>query len=263
LSPQGGEEMAAPTTSKVDVKGWIVFILTLIVFIGGTVWTVGREIHSLDKRTTKIEIALKLLTDSQGGKIKELIGDALAAAQMQKDFGNEQASSRLLRNTQQIIAEEKNAKAYAPPEFFADASKKLGELRTAPNPAISQAAHEGMVTLANYRSAIAQVPEGFQSKTPVTSLSADVIVSRNGRIYIQGAFLSGNAIDNSGGQGFDIDNTILENVVLQNVKIVYNGGPISLRNVHFVNCEITATNKPQGDLLLAAISQNQPFVSIS
>ncbi len=127
---------------------------------------------------------------------------------------------------------------------------------------ISQAAHEGMVALANYHSAITPIPEDFRSKTPVTSLSADVIGYRNGRLYIGDAFLSGNAVDNSGGHGFDIGGTILENVVLQNVKIVYNGGPIVLNNVHFTNCEITVTNKPQSDLLLAAITQNQPSVTI-
>src|SRR5207248_2315219 len=150
-------------------------IIALFLFTGGIVWTIGKEINGLDKRTTKIETALKLLADSQGGKTKELIDDALAAAQMQNEFGNERASSGLLHSVEQIIAEEKTAKVYAPPAFFSEAFKKLEELKAAPNPTVSQTAREGMIALANYRSAITPVPKEFQSKTPVTTLSADIM----------------------------------------------------------------------------------------
>jgi hypothetical protein len=122
---RGDELMAAQTPNKVDVKGWITLIVSLCVFIGGIVWAAHKElaavdskIEGLDKRTTKIETALRLLADSQGGKTKELIDDALAAAKIQKDFGNEQASARLLRTIQKIIEEEKTAKAEAPQTFF-------------------------------------------------------------------------------------------------------------------------------------------------
>ena len=158
-----------------------------------------------------------------------------------------------------LLDEQKNARLSVPPDFFQQSLQKYQQLRL--DPSLANTALQGKRILAEYRSALNTVPPEFASKPPVTTLSVEHLEIRNGRFIISNAYLAGNAIDNSGGQGFDIDGAILENVVLENVRIVYRGAPVTLRGVRFINCTFTVPQTPQADRLLEAAIQS-PSVNL-
>ena len=68
---------------------------------------------------------------------------------------------------------------------------------------------------------------------------------------------AGIGILEASGGGMVLDGWQLRNVIFQNVHIVYNGGPLIMNNVYFVNCtfEMKADKNTQG-LALASFSPN-------
>lgn len=64
----------------------------------------------------------------------------------------------------------------------------------------------------------------------------------------------------SGGQIL-IDDMDLKNVVFRGVKIFYQGGPIMMENVFFVNCTFVIIQKPKGESFATAILNGNPEVT--
>jgi hypothetical protein len=243
--------------------------LVMIGLVGASLWAlhtefsgVNEKISGVDKHISRVEIAVRIIADKQGGDTKELVDDALTVAQNASDSGNFASAQRALSIANRLLAEQKDVRSTVPTEFFSATLRNYQRLRLVSNTTISNDAFVGTRTLAEYRSTLNSIPPAFSSRKPTTSLSAGTIEMINGRLHLSDAFLSGNAIDNSGGNGFDIDNTTLENVVLEDVKIVYRGGQLALNNVHFVNCEIQVPNNLNSDLLLEAIIQGQTSLTI-
>jgi hypothetical protein len=263
------EMPSKPQTEKAsDWKWFIGTLLAVIVALGGFYGLIHHDltameerIDGIDKHLTKVEIAVRIIAAKQNGDTKALVDEALTAARNAADSGNTASAQRILSITNRLLAQQKDMKTPVSEDFFKTALESYRSLRLVPNPAISREAFAGKTTLAEYRSAINTIPLDSHPKTKSTTLRAARMDVMGDRFYISHAFLSGNAIDNTGGQGFDIDGAVLEDVILENMTIVYNGGPITLRGVRFVDCTLRVTTTPRADQLLEAIIQ-QPSVSM-
>ncbi|MGB6623739.1 MAG: hypothetical protein WBE43_03045 [Candidatus Acidiferrales bacterium] len=231
-------------------------------FIHSDLSKLTEKVDGIDKRVVQLDAAVHIIADKEGGDTKGLIDDILSAAKLQQDSGNPAVAARILNRLQGAVADLKQGASPLPSQSLAETAHKLEKFRALPDHSVSQAALNGIVALANYQSSTTPVPASFQSIPVVTRIAIGDMELKNGRLYLSNSFLSGNAIDNSGGHGFDIDNTVLKNVVLDRVKIVYRGGPVTLENVHFVNCEFQVLNRPTSDELLQAVIQNNKSVNI-
>lgn len=252
---------------QVDWKWLITTILVLVGLVVGATWKIdskfsdiGSRVDRVDKHLTKIESAVRVIADRQGGDVKGLVDDILVAAKAQQDSGNPNAAANILKALPKIIQPEHTQLSTA---SVAHAARNLEQFRASSNSSVSEAALKGVVALATYRSASTPVPASSQSMPVRTELSIGTLIVKGGRFFISDSFLSGNAIDNSSGNGFDIDGAVLRNVTLEGVKIVYRGGPVTLDNVHFVNCRFSVSNTPSSDrLLLEAVIQENPSLNI-
>ena len=118
---------------------------------------------------------------------------------------------------------------------------------------LKQSARNATLILAEYRSAIETAPV----LRPLSTFHADHIEKIGHFLYIKDGYIRGsNAFLTKSGQNA-LDYTILENVVFEDTDITYNGGPVVLRNVRFINCRFIVPNTSQADQFLAA-TINQP-----
>jgi hypothetical protein len=65
------------------------------------------------------------------------------------------------------------------------------------------------------------------------------------------------------GGGTSLDGMQLRNVVLQNVHIVYQGGPVLIKNVYFINCTFEITSAPNSQNLALAMLAPAPATTFS
>ena len=56
-----------------------------------------------------------------------------------------------------------------------------------------------------------------------------------------------------------LDNMQLKNVVVQNTDVIYEGGPIILENVHFLNCNFEIKRAPNSEELTAYLLEPGPI----
>ena len=65
------------------------------------------------------------------------------------------------------------------------------------------------------------------------------------------------------GGGLVLDNVHLKKVVLRNVYIEYNGGPLEMEEVYFLNCTFSIKQHPNGQSFAIALLKPPPFVSFN
>lgn len=240
-----------PAASK-DRTDWkqllIGFALPVVVIVGGIYLLIHPDLVRLENRVnkvsstlTKTDDAVKVIADRQGTDTKGLIDDILSSAKMQQDAGNPAAAARILDAVPGIISAQNNLSV---PDVVLTA-KRLRSFASVENEFISGAAVKGMAALATYRSTSTPVPENFHPRKTITRLFVGSMEIVNGQWHISDALLQGRALDNTGGNGFDIDNFVLKNVVLKDMAIIYRGGPVTLQKVHFVNCTFYVQKHPR------------------
>ena|ERR1700676_1639163 len=255
-------DMPKPTQEKGTDWRWflatlvsmLLLLSTFYGFIYSDISKMEERVDGIDKHISRVETAVRIIGAKQGGDTKDLVDEALTAAVNASDSGNFASAQKILSIANRILERQKRVKALASDEFFKRALRNYQVLRVNPSPAVSQEAFSGKKQLAEYRSAISTIPPGFHASNSTVHIGTLKYV--NGRPYLSDSFLSGpQAISNAPEGGFDIDGFILENVVIDNVKIIYKGGPVTLRNVHFVNCEFQVPITPKSDQLLDAVIQ--------
>lgn len=69
----------------------------------------------------------------------------------------------------------------------------------------------------------------------------------------------GNALLVLTGGSMRLDNMQLKNVVVQNTDVIYEGGPIILENVHFLNCNFEIKRDPNSEELTAYLLEPGPI----
>jgi hypothetical protein len=235
-----------PKPEKIDWKWLVTTSIGALVLMGGTTWAIAGEFAKLDKHIGRVETAVRIVGAKEGGDTKTLIDEALTVAKNASDDGRAESAKRVLDIANRLVAEQATSGEAAPPEFFEKTVQKYQKLKQSPE--LSDAIWEGTTSLANYRSAITEVPAGFNY------VSIGVMGQKNGFRYLKNSLFSGrNAVKSPGCDGFDLDGWYLDNVVFEGVTICYRGSPAILSNVHFVNCRFDVAKSPKAGLLLEAV----------
>lgn len=58
--------------------------------------------------------------------------------------------------------------------------------------------------------------------------------------------------------GFILDGSRLRNIIFKNSKIVYDGGPVEMENVYFVNCTFEVSRRPSGKTFAETVLAAEP-----
>jgi hypothetical protein len=240
-------------------------LITVALLVGGAVWVVHNELSKIDgrmgdidKRMARLETAIRILSDAQGGNTKELVHEALTVARAKIESGNTESACKLVAVANKLIAHEKEANVPAPATFFESAVSKYRSLQIASRGtgSLADEAFKGTLQLAEYRSALTAVPLDFHPAYKYTEGGAYIGELRisNGRSYLSNSLFYGS-------QSFSLDGFELENVVFDGVIIHYNGGRVILRNVRFVNCTFVVPKSPFTSLLLEAVALGETSTS--
>ena len=79
-----------------------------------------------------------------------------------------------------------------------------------------------------------------------------------GRNFNRNASVGPALIILQGGAAFILDGMHLKNVVLQNVTVVYQGGPVILENIYFVGCTFAINQSAASRELSATLLKPSP-----
>ena len=248
------------TTQKTDGdwKWWITTGLLVIGLVAGSVWKIADEFSKIEKHLNKVETAVRIIGAKQSGDTPAIIDEVFKVAKNAEHSGQFESAKKLVDYANRLMAEQEAKKAPAPQEFFDKSLDHYQALKQ--NPELRDVAHQGTLTLAEYRTAIIKRPPEFNSVACDKNGTFATIKGGVGEIgpliYIKDAYLCGErAFAGQFGTGA-IDGFYLENVTFENMTITYHGGPVVLRNVHFINCRFSVPNLPNGDqLLTSAIKQ--------
>ncbi len=58
--------------------------------------------------------------------------------------------------------------------------------------------------------------------------------------------------------GFKLDGMKLKNIIFKDTKIIYEGGPVEMENVYFVNCTFEVSKKPNGKNFASTVLASAP-----
>jgi hypothetical protein len=100
--------------------------------------------------------------------------------------------------------------------------------------------HRGITELADYRSATVEIPPGTLSSSRIGE-SGQI----GGLVFFRDSVFIGSRALGTSPEGTVIDNVIFDNVVFKDAIIIYNGGPLHLRNVRFINCRFKVHDSVQ------------------
>jgi hypothetical protein len=245
--------MAVPKP-KTDWKGWVALAVTVMIAVVGATWALWHEFSVLDKHISRVEMAVRIIGAKQGGDTKTLMDEALTIALNNSTDGRPDGAKVALGIANRQLQERIQAHVDVPQEEFDDALEHYQILKQ--SPALREAAHDGILKLAEYRTAIAPPPPNAQA-----AYLGDAELIGPNRHLINSAIVGNHVIHNSP-DGFDIDGFVLKNVVFTDVTIVYRGGPVFLENVRFINCRFEVPDTHQGDQLLEAAIKQQTDLTI-
>lgn len=178
---------------------------------------------------------------------------ALDSAQQEAKAGNIDNANKRVEEVSRKLARLKFERAAAPEDFFASAAHSLNQLPSAGVP--SESVHGALVQLAEYRAGI------NEGRANTAYLGQETLIG--GFLFVKNSVLVGPnvAINHGSGKGFDLGETILDNVTFQNETVLYDGSrPLKLTNVRFINCRFLVISSPQGDQLLTAMAE--PVVNV-
>ena len=263
ILPQGEDTVAPKAEKSLHWTNWATFVLAIVVFVGGVLWMAHSEIGKIDDRLTvidkhisRVETAVRIVGAKQGGDSKTLIDEALTVAKSASEKGHTENAKAILEMANQLVADQKRQHADAPQEFFDKTLATYEALKTVP--ALKEPVRRATLVLAEYRSEIAPNP---QSLSRGSEFSFGEMRQMGPFLYLKDGYLKGNALSTSAGLNA-LDYTILDNVTFENAEITYNGGPVLLRNVRFINCRFHVPDAPQGEQFLAATIKQPANVQI-
>lgn len=261
-NPLSVEETMAPKDEKPKLHwtNWATFIIAIVLFVGGILWVAHHEIvqindrlGSIDKHISRVETAVRIVGAKQGGDTKTLIDEALTVAKLAADAGHTENAKAIVEMTNRLLAESKPQLLNEPPAFFKQTLAKYQDLKK--SPPLQDIAQSGAVSLVEYRSSSEQPPSRG-------TFISGTLGQLGGFIYWKDGYARGsNAWQTWVGKNA-LDHMILDNVTLEDADIIYNGGPVVLRNVRFINCRFHVPNSPAGDQLLTAAVDQPVNVSI-
>jgi hypothetical protein len=260
------EEWPMTGKAKEDAKHTWVPIATLVLVAlgvgGGTAWTLHNEIASVNKSITavdehiaRVETAVRIVGAKQGGNTQTLIDEALKVAVANAKTDPDGAKT-VLAIANRWITQQGESHIPAPQESFVAALAQYQALSAFP--ALSGTAHDGMLKLAEYSTAVEASPP---PATMTMDASLDII---HGRYYLHDGVIIGPRaiVTSSDNRGTDIDNFVITNVVFKDAVIIYRSGPLVLQNVRFINCRFVVPNSLPGNQLLAAAIQQPSNATI-
>jgi hypothetical protein len=244
----------AESRRAITPGGWVGIVVGIVTIVGvivGATWTISHEFGVVDQHIARVETAVRIVGAKQGGDTKTLIDEALTVAMNDSSSGKEDKAKTVLAIANRLIGTQVKT---GPPLTQSDFNKVLVKYQALNKfPPLAQDVHSGITLLADYRSATLPAPPH----------SSSVYIGESGmignlRFFRDSVFIGENALSSSpkGTVGTVIDNVILENVVFRDATIVYNGGPLRLNKVQFINCRFRVGNSAHGvQFLEAAIKQ--------
>ena len=90
--------------------------------------------------------------------------DALVISSVSAKSGNTKAAKSAISIANAMMDDLRSAKVPADPKFFLESVNKFRNLRTSPQITVKDEAFNGMLRLAEYRSALTTVPAGFHPR---------------------------------------------------------------------------------------------------
>lgn len=282
-SPHGGT-LAAWFPIGAPVVALIAVIVTLGIHLDNKIGAVNSSIGTIEGRLGKVESAVKVLGDNQGKQNQQIIHDLLSAA----TSADVRVAPKILNTAESLVTALKNEKRPASPEFFQSEIDFLNNPKIAKSGPIADDFQRVRIVLAEYRSSLQTKPEfpkEFQNiptgspALPNISGRAMYLVSRGLPLPTGINLVSDGAVLNGGGipAGNNLLNVVANpmnpktssvtgliliapqqildriewnNVTFVNTHIVYAGGPLKLKNVHFVNCTFETPSTDRGIMLL-------------
>jgi hypothetical protein len=231
----GGNPCALLATHKIDAE-------------------IAGKSESLNVRLTKAENAIKALADQQSNQTQKLIHDLLAAA---KTANNPAVAARALDVVASLTSTLREGKRSASPEFFQTAIENIGAL---PQRKLSEQLHKTRLVLAEYRSALQSVPEPQNYTTFICERGHDqTFAVPKGDLTSPNRFISDIRVV---GCSQALDGTTWKNMVFENARIAYHGGPVVLENVIFLNCTFEVERMDEGNRLLQYAALNQKVLKV-
>lgn len=195
-------------------------------------------------------------------------------------------SGKKIQKIQKVIADAKQGGARIEPEALSTVSRHLVLSSTDADPKLADAAWKTVNQMVEYRSILNEAflpvfsapieqpitthysfvspsaPEG-----PKTGVVGVVPIDQSAIMEPIGAGLNkhlkmGNQYVIVAGSQVKIDGLQMKNVIFQGVKIIYEGGPLLINNVYFVNCTFEIPKERRGQDLVFALLQS-PITSFS
>ncbi len=249
------ESSVAP--KGIDGKWWVTTGIVVLGLIVGGAWKLKDELTKIDNHIARVETAVRIIGARQGGDTKTLIDEALTVAKKAQDEGHTDSARIILDMTNTLLSQQASARVEAPPEFFDKAVDQYQQLKQ--SPALADSVWKGTMALAEYRSAISRVPPSFNGVT------IGQMGQKAGLRYLTDSRISGQSaiVMSPQCQGFDLDGWYLENVVFENARICYSGGPTVLQGVRFVNCQFDIQKSPKAEQLIGAVVKQPANIAIS
>ena len=238
-------------------------ILTILAIVLSAGW-VHQELRDLAVKVKGLDDAVRIIASGQGGDIQKLVDEVLKVAQARAESGSVESARNLIDTTNDLIAKQKDARKPVNEDFFKKVLPTYRTLATAqPDERISNAALSGIVQLAEYRSAVSTAPPTFHPKTTVNSVDVGSLeIGHDGRVHMSDALIVGEKGLATSPEGTVLDGLVLDNVVFQDAKIIYKGGPVTLHNVLFINCRFQVSKTPNVERLLEAVIQQPSNLKI-
>jgi hypothetical protein len=260
-------------------------VLSIVIAAVGVTHAVDSQYAGLDKRLTKIEGAVKVLSSQQSDQTQKLVHDLLAAV---KENPKSDSASKVLVTAGALISTLQHEKRPAPPAFFQVGIDTINQIDQAHG--YIPAAFETRIKFAEYRSALEVVPEWGTSLAPSDKtkptiqfgpeaankqfdhIAIDLTASKGDGIKLEGnRELARNIVfmnDRIDGGTLVLDGIHWHDVYFVGTHIRYEGGELELNNVRFVNCtfEVSSSKiapRPRAKKLLDYATLLQPELTIS
>jgi hypothetical protein len=229
-------------------RALIVVMVTLGIDLDNKIGVVQKDSQGLVIRLKSVEDSVKVLGSQQTNQIQKLIESLLAAA---KTSGPEIAI-RAVKSAEALTASLKKDKVPPSNDFFHLATEQIKELRTHQDVGeLKAVTYQMQKQLAQYRSAL-QIAKKIGGT--VLNCTPD-FNAKNAMSIKTGLTVDGVTISNC---PQSLDGITWKNIVFVNSRIRYEGGPLALENVTFVNCTFQTTQNNEGIKLLryAALDKN-------
>jgi len=210
--------------------------------------TLNTQIEQLGTRLTKTEDAVKVLGSQQSDQTQKLIRDLLAAA---RSAEKPEVAARAIQVVASLAAALAKERRSALPEFFQKATQDVNALRQKREADLKEVTFRTQQQLAEYRSAL---ESSKTVGTVFTCAPGGEFASPDGDRTNPNRPVEGLNIANC---DQTLDWFTWKNVVFISSRITYNGGPVILEGVTFVNCKFDVGVNDAGFQLLqyAALEQ--------